>query len=205
MMNLLNIRILAKVQFRHRDTRLHRIHRSADAGLIINPHDSTDDFLEGCKKSIRMRFLKDQRGSNFDNIAESTRITCQKPLVFQRVDDLYSALPVGFVVCFIFHPLKTNEEAMSPHFRKMWVAGRHLLQMTLQVCSYLGRMVSQIFVFDHINNEIARRGLSSLESRALAGSIWRPGWLDLASIGSIWLLWAPWLARFACPGRPWAP
>ena len=33
----------------------------------------------------------------------------------------------------------------------------------------------------------------------------RPGWLDMASNGSIWLLWAPWLARFPCPGRAWAP
>ena len=32
----------------------------------------------------------------------------------------------------------------------------------------------------------------------------RPGWLDLPSTGSIWLLWAPWLARFGCPGRSWA-
>ena len=32
----------------------------------------------------------------------------------------------------------------------------------------------------------------------------RPGWLDLASTGSIWLLWMPWLARFGCPGRSWA-
>ncbi len=31
-----------------------------------------------------------------------------------------------------------------------------------------------------------------------------PGWLDLASNGSIWLLWAPWLARYGCPGRSWA-
>ena len=32
----------------------------------------------------------------------------------------------------------------------------------------------------------------------------RPGWLDLASIGSIWLLWMPGLARFGFPGRSWA-
>ena len=31
----------------------------------------------------------------------------------------------------------------------------------------------------------------------------RPLWLDLASTGSIWLLWAPWLARFGCLGRSW--
>ena len=29
----------------------------------------------------------------------------------------------------------------------------------------------------------------------------RPGWLDLATTGSIGLLWMPWLARFGCPGR----
>ena len=31
----------------------------------------------------------------------------------------------------------------------------------------------------------------------------RPGWLDLASSGSIWVPWALWLARFGRPGRSW--
>ena len=40
--------------------------------------------------------------------------------------------------------------------------------------------------------------------RAWPSDLARPGWLDLASIGSIWPPWAPWLPRFVCPGRSWA-
>ena len=101
-----------------------------------------------------------------------------------------------------------------------------------------------------INNEIARPGLSTNGSAQTAGRLagaWhsrgqlgdqpsalaRPGWLDLASTGSIWLplapllarsgldwldlaapgalagsnwpSWASWQARFGCSGRSWAP
>ena len=49
------------------------------------------------------------------------------------------------------------------------------------------------------NNEIARRGLSSNAlARVLGdqpGDLTRPGWLDLASTGSIWLPLAPLLGR----------
>ena len=79
-----------------------------------------------------------------------------------------------------------------------------------------------VYIYIYINNEIARPGLWILQVRAQLGAQptlpGRPGWLDLASPGSIWLPLASlvgrpgpdwpdlatpdiWLARTGAPGR----
>ena len=81
-----------------------------------------------------------------------------------------------------------------------------------------------VYIYIYIYISITKL-LDQLSSRELRGQLGeqpsdlaRPGWLDLASIGSIGLLWAPWLARstllerlfvpwlprFGCPRRLWA-
>ena len=70
--------------------------------------------------------------------------------------------------------------------------------------------------WDDTPSALARPGWLDLAS---TGSIWLPvafllarsglDWLDLAApdalAGSNWPSWAPWLARFGCSGRSWPP
>ena len=104
----------------------------------------------------------------------------------------------------------------SKIFGRQWKCAAHLAHScwfnlastgsTWLPCAPLGTQPSDLARPGQL--DLASTGAIQL-SRAPLGDqpsdLARPGWFNLPSTGSTWLHCEPWLARFGCTGRCWAP